>query len=218
MKFWVKTANVKRALKCIEYGIFEGVISNPGDVSLENVEPKILFKDLCGVSPKVYYQIKDGGVQEMVREAEEMVNIDPDKILIKVPATRNGLAVIKRLSYQGLKVMATAVPTSPWMVFAISAGAVAIAPYSGMLKSRNIISKYEGVFAMQEIIEAQNYNVEICTGIYHATEIPLYASQGIKQGFIWEKNVEDYLTQDLADEAAAAYKEDWKKIKNKINE
>ena len=58
MKFWVKTANVKRALKCIEYGIFEGVISNPGDVSLENVEPKILFKDLCGVSPKVYYQIK----------------------------------------------------------------------------------------------------------------------------------------------------------------
>ena len=114
--------------------------------------------------------------------------------------------------------MATAVPTSPWMVFAISAGAVAIAPYSGMLKSRNIISKYEGVFAMQEIIEAQNYNVEICTGIYHATEIPLYASQGIEQGFIWEKDVEDYLTQDLADEAAAAYKEDWKKIKNKINE
>mgnify|MGYP003322129370 FL=1 len=217
MKFWVKTANVKRALKCIEYGIFEGVISNPGDVSLEKMGPKTLFKDLCGVSPKVYYQIKDGSVHEMTREAEEMVNVDPDKMLIKVPATRNGIAVIKKLSDQGLKVMATAVPTSPWMVFAISAGAVAIAPYSGMLKSRNIISKYEGVFAMQEIIDAQNYNVEICTGIYHATEIPLYASQGIKQGFIWEKDVEAYLSQDLADEAAAAYAEDWKNIKNKIS-
>ena len=217
MKFWVKTANVKRALKCIEYGIFEGVISNPGDVSLEKMGPKTLFKDLCGVSPKVYYQIKDGSVHEMTREAEEMVNVDPDKMLIKVPATRNGIAVIKKLSDQGLKVMATAVPTSPWMVFAISAGAVAIAPYSGMLKSRNIISKYEGVFAMQEIIDVQNYNVEICTGLYHATEIPLYASQGIKQGFIWEKDVEAYLSQDLADEAAAAYAEDWKNIKNKIS-
>ena len=217
MKLWVKTANVNRALECIEYGIFEGVISNPGDVSLENMDPKILFKDLCKVSPKVYYQIKDGSIGEMTREAEEMINVDPNKMLIKVPATRNGIAVIKRLSDQGLKVMATAVPTSPWMVFAISAGAVAIAPYSGMLKSRNIISKYEGVFAMQEIIDAQNYNVEICTGIYHATEIPLYASQGIKQGFIWEKDVEDYLTQDLADEAAAAYKKDWENIKNKTN-
>ena len=168
MKFWVKTANVKRALECIEFGIFEGVISNPGDVSLENMNPKILFKDLCGVSPKVYYQIKDGSVQEMTREAEEMVNVNPDKMLIKVPATRNGIAVIKKLSDQGLKVMATAVPTSPWMVFAISAGAVAIAPYSGMLKSRNIISKYEGVFAMQEIIDAQNYNVEIINNSINA--------------------------------------------------
>ena len=71
-------------------------------MSLENVEPKILFKDLCGVSPKVYYQIKDGGVQEMVREAEEMVNIDPDKILIKVPATRDGIAVINEKKLPGV--------------------------------------------------------------------------------------------------------------------
>ena len=217
MKFWVKTANVNRALECLNYGIFKGIISNPGDVSQENMDPKTLFKDLCGIAPKVYYQIQDGNVEEMTKEAEKMVEVDPDKMLIKVPATRNGIAVIKKLADQGLQVMATAVPTSPCMVFAIAAGAVAIAPYSGMLKSRNIISKYEGVFAMQEIIDTQNYDVEICTGIYHATEIPLYASQGIKQAFIWEKDVENYLTQDLADEAAAAYDKDWQNIRNKIN-
>ena len=214
MKFWLKTANVKRAEECLAYGVFKGIISNPGDVAQEDAPPKELFRDLCAISPKAYYQIQDGDMDAMIKEAEEMIAIDPEKMLIKVPATRNGLAVIRRLTDQGLAVMATAVPTSPWMVFAIAAGAVVIAPYSGMLKRRNIISKMEGVFAMQDIIEKQQYDAEICTGIYHSTEIPLYAAKGIKRAFIWEKDVETYLTQELADEAAASYDNDWAVIQS----
>jgi len=87
MKFWLKTANVNRALECMNYGIFEGIISNPADVSQENIDPKKLFKALCEVAPKVYYQIQDGSVEEMTKEAEDIVGIEPDKMLIKVPAT-----------------------------------------------------------------------------------------------------------------------------------
>ncbi len=212
MKFWLKTANVTRAEECLAYGVFKGIISNPGDVAQEDAPPKELFRDLCAIAPNAYYQIQDGDIDAMIKEAEDMIAIDPDKMLIKVPATRNGLAVIRRLTDQGLAVMATAVPTSPAMVFAVAAGAVVIAPYSGMLKQRNIISKMEGVFAMQDLIDKQQYDVEICTGIYHATEIPLYAARGIKQAFIWEKDVETYLTQELADEAAASYDKDWATI------
>ena len=32
MKLWLKTANVNRVLECLNYGIYEGIISNPGDV------------------------------------------------------------------------------------------------------------------------------------------------------------------------------------------
>jgi transaldolase len=81
-----------------------------------------------------------------------------------------------------------------------------------MLQRRHIISKMEGVFAMQEIIDTQGYDVEICTGIYDATEIARYAAHGIKSAFIWEKDVETYLTQDLADEAAANFNDDWTQI------
>ena len=212
MKFWLKTANVKRAEECLAYGVFKGIISNPGDVAQEDAPPKELFRDLCAIAPHAYYQIQDGDIDAMIKEAEDMIAIDPEKMRIKVPATRNGLAVIRRLTDQGLAVMATAVPTSPWMVVAIAAGAVVIAPYSGMLKRRNIISKMEGVFAMQDMIDKQQYDVEICTGIYHPTEIPLYAARGIKSAFIWEKDVETYLTQELADEAAASYDKDWATI------
>jgi transaldolase len=148
----------------------------------------------------------------MLKEADKMISIDPTRMRIKVPATRNGLSVIRKLTDLGIPVMATAVPTSTWMVFAVAAGAVAIAPYSGMLQKRSIISKMEGVFAMQDIINTQGYKAEICTGIYDATEIARYAGHGIKSAFIWEKDVEAYLTQGLVDEAVANFDGDWDKI------
>jgi len=212
MKFWLATANPERAEQCLAYGVFEGVITNPHVVAQESRNPKEIFADLCKIAPYAYYQLHAGEVRDMLREADEMLAIDPDKMRIKVPATRNGLAVIRQLSQQGLPIMATAVPTSTWMVFAVAAGAVAIAPYSGMLQKRNILSKMEGVFAMQEIIDVQGYDVEICTGIYDATEIAVYAANGIRSGFIWEKDVESYLTQGLVDEAAANFEGDWKQI------
>lgn len=212
MKFWLATANLKRVEQCLAYGVFEGVITNPHVVALEKRDPVSLFTDICELAPAAYYQLHAGEVDAMLEEAEKMLAIDPKKMRIKVPTTRNGLAVIRRLSDQGQRVMATTVPTSTWMVFAVAAGAVAVAPYSGMLQRRHIIPKMEGVFAMQDIIDAQGFDVEICTGIYDATEIASYAAYGIKSAFIWEKDVETYLTQELADEAAANFNEDWAQI------
>ena len=212
MKLWLASANLERVETCLAYGIFSGVITNPHVVAEEKQDPKQLFKDLCQIAPAAYYQLRAGEVEDMLREAETMLAIDPAKMHIKVPATRNGLAVIRRLSEQGLPVMATAVPTNTWMVLAVSAGAVAIAPYSGMLQRRNILSKMEGVFAMQAIIDRQGYPVEICTGIYDATEIAVYAAHGVKSAFIWGKDVETILTQELADEAAANFEGDWAQI------
>jgi len=209
MKFWLATANLERTEQCLAYGIFEGVITNPHVVAQEKRDPKAIFRDLCQLAPFAYYQLHAGEAGDMLREADQMLAINPEKMRIKVPATRSGLAVIRTLSDRGLPVMATAVPTSPWMIFAVAAGAAAIAPYSGMLQKRAILSKMEGVFAMQAIIDRQGYDVEICTGIYDATEIAQYAARGVKSAFIWEKDVESFLTQGLVDEAAANFEGDW---------
>lgn len=49
-------------------------------------------------------------------------------------------------------------------------------------------------------------------GFHDAAEIARYAAHGVKSAFIWEKDVESYLTQDLVDEAAANFEDDWAKI------
>lgn len=212
MKFWLATANLKRIEECLRYGIFEGVITNPAVVAEENTRPEELFKEICRIAPRAYYQLAAGSRDEMLEEAQRMLEIDPERMLIKVPATREGFGVIRALSEQGQEVMATAVPTNTWMILAAAAGARQVAPYSSMLKRAQIISKMEGVLAMQRIIEAQNLDLELCTGIYHATEIPRYAARGVRSAFLWEKDVEAYLTQDLVDQALANFRGDWETI------
>jgi len=212
MKFWLATANLKRIEECLAYGIFEGVITNPAVVAEERTNPEVLFKEICRIAPRAYYQLEAGTREGMLEEAERMLAVDPERMLIKVPATREGFGVIRKLSDQDHEVMATAVPTNTWMILAAAAGARKIAPYSSMLQRAQIQSKMEGVLAMQRIIAAQELDVELCTGIYHATEIPRYAAGGVRSAFIWEKDLETYLTQELVDQAVAGFEQDWDTI------
>ena len=96
MKFWLATANPQRAEECLAYGIFEGVITNPHVVAIENRPPTELFSDLCKIAPFAYYQLRAGTADEMLREADQMLSVDPGKMRIKVPATRDGFSVIRQ--------------------------------------------------------------------------------------------------------------------------
>jgi hypothetical protein len=105
--------------------------------------------------------------------------------------------------------MATIVPTAAWLVFALAAGARAVAPYGGMLQRRGLAAKSDEVLAMQRIIDAQQADAELCVGIYDVTEFPFYAREGVRSCFVWGKDVDSFLTQPLVDEAAQGFRNDW---------
>ncbi len=208
MEFWLATANVKEAEDLLAYGIFEGIITNPTIVVKEKCNPVEVFTKLSKVANVLYYQIGHNTVDKMMEEADKMLSIAPDKMRIKVPATKEGLSVIRKLSGQGQTVMATIVPTAPWMMLALAAGAKAIAPYSRMIQQAGISSKIEEILNMQQIIDMQHINVEICTGLYSATDMSFYASYGIKSGFIFPDDARNFLEQPLVEDAASVYNPD----------
>jgi len=205
MKFWLASSDLNLIEKTVATGIFSGVVTNPAVVAEAKRDHVALFKDIVALVDVAWYQLLAGTADEMLANAEKMLAIDPAKIRIKVPATRTGFGVMARLSKQGFPVMATCVPTRAWMLFAMAAGAKIIAPYGSMLQKRGITSKMEEVVKMQEIIDRQAPDVEILTGIYDVTEIPVYASHGIRSCFIWGRDVDNFLNQPLADEAAQGF-------------
>lgn len=205
MKLWLASAEIEIVNRHLSSGVFAGVVTNPAVVAEARRDRVEIFRDIVKIAPVAWYQLLAGTESEMLADAERMLSIDPKRMRIKVPSTRAGLAVIRRLSDQGLEIMATCVPTRPWMLLALAAGARMIAPYGSMLQKRGIASKAEEVVAMQQITDRQGSPAEILTGLYDPTELAYYASHGIRAGFIWAKDVDAFLTQPLADEAASAF-------------
>lgn len=209
MKIWLASSDLNLLEKHLPTGIFAGVITNPKVVAEAHCAPADLFRSICRIAPAAYYQLRDASAAEMLAEAEKFIVIEPTKMRIKVPATPAGLTVIRALAERGHPVMATIVPTTAWLVFALAAGARAIAPYGGMLQRRGLAAKTDEVVAMQRIIDAQEADAELCVGIYDVTEFPFYAREGVRSCFVWGKDVEGFLKQPLVDEAAQAFRNDW---------
>ncbi|MBE2213880.1 MAG: transaldolase [Opitutaceae bacterium] len=212
MKIWLASTDFKLLEEYLPTGVFAGVITNPKVVADSKRPPLELFRDLCQIAEAAWYQLRDASAPEMLAEAEKFLALDPQRMRIKVPATRAGLQTIRELTRRGHDVMATVVPTAAWMLFALEAGAKAIAPYGGMLQRRGIVSKAEEVMRMQRILDAQGTAAQLCVGIYDVTEFPVYAEQGVRSCFVWGRDVPAFLTQPLVDEAVAGFHGDWKSL------
>jgi transaldolase len=212
MQLWLASSDLKQIETVMGHGIFAGVITNPHVMAESNMKPTDLFKELVQLAPAAWYQLRDSDKSTMIAEAETMLAINPQRMRIKVPATAPGLGVIRELADRGLDVMATCVPTAAWLCFALAAGARRIAPYGGMLQKRGLSSKADEVMQMQHIIDQQNADAVICTGIYDVTELPTYAAAGVQTFFIWGRDIEKFLDQPLVDEAVANFKGDWEKV------
>ncbi|MEJ2524437.1 MAG: transaldolase family protein, partial [Desulfuromonadales bacterium] len=69
----------------------------------------------------------------MIREAEELAQIDPDKIVVKLPLIEDGLKATRVLSEKGLKTNVTLVFSPLQALLAAKAGATYVSPFVGRL-------------------------------------------------------------------------------------
>jgi transaldolase len=212
VNFWLASANPRAVARHMDLGLWRGVITNPAVVAAERRAPQSLIAELIDVAGKAWYQLRDGSAESMLAEAEAMLAIDAERVGLKVPATRTGLGVLRTLRDRGARPMATIVPTATWLAFAVAAGATMVAPYGNMLQRAGIAAKHEEIARMQALIDAQGYDVQLCPGIYEAPEIATYARLGVRACFIWERDVERFLTQPLVEEACRGFAADWDRI------
>ncbi len=103
-----------------------------------------------GKNPEdVYQKIKDIGVQdismevvgsdlEMYDEGIRLYEKFGDVCTVKVPCTREGLIVCKRLSEQGIRVNVTLIFCASQAVLAAKAGATYVSPFVGRLDDQSV--------------------------------------------------------------------------------
>ena len=140
MELMFDNANIETIKEFAEIYPYVGITSNPtiikreGKIDFFNHFKKL--REIIGKDKSLHIQVVAQTAEDMIKEAEKIVErIDKD-VYIKIPVTEEGLKAIKHLKAKGFKITATAIYTKMQGLVAIAAGADYIAPYFNRIQSR----------------------------------------------------------------------------------
>lgn len=215
MELYVDSANVEIIKELNEWLPLDGVTVNPSIVAAEDKELFPLLEELLKLSKKhLHVQVLSEKKEEIIKEAEQLHSLS-EKIIVKIPVSQEGLAAIKELNTDQMKITATAIFTVTQAFSAAKAGAAYLAPYVSRL-DRIEQSGVKMVREMQEMVELNGFSAKIITAsIKNANQV----KELIKTGAQAMTLSPDILIQShqhpLTDQAVEMFRDDWiNKFKN----
>ena len=123
MKLFLDTANVTEIRTAAEWGIVDGVTTNPTLVAKEGRNFKEVIKEIVSiVNGPVSAEVVSTRSEDMIVEARELAKLNPN-IYVKVPMTTEGLKATVKLAKEGVKVNMTLVFSSLQALLAAKVGA-----------------------------------------------------------------------------------------------
>ena len=143
MEILLDTANIEQIKKYMALYQVVGVTTNPTIISREKAEFWPLLEEIKGLigDKQLHVQVTAGTWEEMVKEAECILNRLGKDTYIKVPVNEQGVCAMKHLKAMGANVTATAVYSVQQAMLAASVGADYMAPYFNRMNNLNMDSK-----------------------------------------------------------------------------
>lgn len=164
MDIWLDTANIRMIQKGIRVGIVSGVTTNPAIIAQAERPFKDLLKDLMHYQEgPVAVQVTALGTSEMVQQGQNLYSFS-NRIIVKVPITKNGLEALHLLSRQGIQTMATVMFHPHQALMAALAGANYVAPYLSRMEKAG-----EDPYAALKIMMQMFQNYKLKTRILGAS-------------------------------------------------
>jgi len=161
MKFFIDTADVQEIKAASELGLVDGVTTNPSLVAKSGRDFHEVLKEIVGlVDGPISAEVVATDAPGMLREAEELIKFAPEKIVIKVPMTDEGLKATKVLSARGIKTNVTLIFSPLQALLAAKAGATYVSPFVGRLDDVGH-DGMEGVEQIRSIFDNYGYTTEI---------------------------------------------------------
>ena len=105
MRIFLDTANIEQIREAARLGVISGVTTNPTLVSKEGAtDYEATIKEISSIiSGPISAEVVVQGVEPMIEQARKIAAWAPN-VVIKVPATAEGLQVTSALSREGIKV------------------------------------------------------------------------------------------------------------------
>jgi transaldolase len=133
MKFFIDTANVREIETARNWGLIDGVTTNPSLIakergSIEEIIPQIVKLGNWPLSVEVTENHYEG----MIKQGRAFTRFG-DSIVVKLPMTPDGLKATRTLVDEGIKVNVTLVFSAIQGLLVAKAGATYVSPFVGRL-------------------------------------------------------------------------------------
>jgi transaldolase len=157
MKFFIDTANLEEIAAANEFGLLDGVTTNPTLVAREKRNSEELLKEICAlVDGPVSAEVVSTEAKAMVKEARQLAKL-ADNIVIKIPMITEGIKATKILAKEDIRTNVTLVFSPVQALMAAKAGASYVSPFIGRLDDISTV----GIGIVEEIVTIyENYGFE----------------------------------------------------------
>ena len=212
MKIFIDTANIEEIKAANEWGIIDGVTTNPTLVAKEGKDFKSMVNQILSiVDGPISVEVISTDSEGMVKEALVMSKWSKN-IVIKIPMIPEGLKAVKILNDKGIKTNVTLVFSVNQALLAAKAGATYVSPFIGRLDDIG----HDGMQIIRDLVQIYklyNFQTEIIVAsVRHPLHVVESAKIGAHVATIPYNVIEKMFKHPLTDNGLEKFLKDWEKV------
>ncbi len=213
MRIFLDTANIDQMKQSAKLGIISGITTNPSLVSKEaTLDYQAIIKEICSViSGPVSVEVLVEGAEAMVEQARHMSNWS-NNVVVKIPATIDGLEATSILARESIKVNFTLCFSLNQALLGALAGATYVSPFVGRLDDIG----HDGMQVVKEIVDVfKHYELStqvIAASIRHPQHCVAAAKAGAHIATIPYNVLMQMIQHPLTDVGITRFLSDWQRV------
>lgn len=210
MKLFVDTGDLEEVRQAADWGIIDGVTTNPTLIAKTGKGFKETVLQICTLVPggAISAEVVATDYEEMLREALEIAEWHP-QIVVKVPLIEPGIKLVRTLSDRGIKTNVTLVFSVSQALLAAKAGATYISNFVGRVDDMSD----DGMDAVADTVAmVGNYGFDsevLVASIRHPLHVVQAINAGAHVGTMPFKILQMLFKHPLTDIGLKRFLDDW---------
>ncbi|MEZ0361014.1 MAG: fructose-6-phosphate aldolase [Hydrogenobacter sp.] len=212
MQFFLDTGNVDEIKQALDWGILDGVTTNPSLISKTGRPFMEVAKEIVKlVDGPVSLETVSLDAEGMVREGRMLSELG-DNVVVKIPMTPEGVKAIQVLESEGIPVNVTLVFSPAQALIAAKAGATFVSPFIGRIDDVS----GEGMKLIREVRTIfDNYDIDteiIVASVRHPMHVVEAALIGADICTMPFDVMKKLFNHPLTDKGIDLFLKDWEKV------
>jgi transaldolase len=217
MKFFLDTANIDEIRDAANYGLIDGVTTNPSLVSKEGRDFKDILRDITKiVNGPISAEVVSTDCAGILREAHDLAKVH-ENIVVKIPMIKEGMKALKQLSGEGIRTNITLVFNANQALVAAKLGATYVSPFVGRFDDVSEVGM-ELIADLVQIFHNYDFATQILVAsCRHPLHIRDAALLGAHVATMPYKVLEQLLKHPLTDIGLERFLKDWEKVRKPVS-